>query len=109
MKGKKQHLTWGELLRESEGEVSRGHSSEEGGQRRWSEGPKDQGAKLEERLTQAPNRFPGVPGRKVLPPLRKKRGEGERNGEQADAEAVEPLRAEVGGSQGECRETLDRK
>jgi hypothetical protein len=31
MKGKKQHLAWGELLRESEAEVSRSHSSEEGG------------------------------------------------------------------------------
>ena len=31
VKGKNQRLTWGELLRESEGEVSRSHSSEEGG------------------------------------------------------------------------------
>ena len=50
-----------------------------------------------------PNRFPGVPGREVLP------RPGERNGEQAEAEAVEPWRAKAGGSPGACRETLDRK
>ena len=31
VKGKKQHLAWGDLLRENGGEVSRGRSSEEGG------------------------------------------------------------------------------
>ena len=36
-------LTWGDLLRESGGEVSRGRSSEEAGQCPWSEGLKKQG------------------------------------------------------------------
>lgn len=36
------HLTRGGLLRESAGEVSRGHSSAEGRESGWSEGPKNQ-------------------------------------------------------------------
>ena len=43
-RGKNQHLTWGELRSESSGEVSRGHSSEEGpvmGLEQRAEGPRN--------------------------------------------------------------------
>ncbi len=59
-------------------------------------------AELEENLAQRERGFPGVPGGKVLPRKR------ERNGEQAEAEAVEPRRADAGGNQSASRETPDR-
>ena len=67
---------------------------------RRAEGPR---SKARGATDTASKRFPGVPGRTVLPLL------GERNGEQAEAEAVEPWRAEAGGSQGVCRVYPDRK
>ncbi len=66
------------------------------------EGRKDQGAKLEERLSQSRQR-PAVPGRKALTRW------GDETGEQAKAETVEPWRAAAGGREAERGETLDRK
>src|SRR6266704_3570125 len=45
------HLTWGDLSHESGREVSRGRSSEEAGQCRWSEGPKKCSRKARRRRT----------------------------------------------------------
>jgi hypothetical protein len=62
-RGKILHLTWGELLGEGPGAVSRGRSSEESCESGWSEGPKDYGAKLEEylqRRTESDSRAWGV-------------------------------------------------
>ena len=53
-RGKIQHLTWGDLQRESAGEVSRGRSSDEGRESGWSEGPKNQGTELEKELESEP-------------------------------------------------------
>jgi hypothetical protein len=44
------HLTRGALPPEREGEVSRGRSSEEGGESRWSKGPKNQRNRRANRL-----------------------------------------------------------
>lgn len=44
------HLTRGDLPPEREGEVSRGRSSEEGGESRWSKGPKNQRNRRTNRL-----------------------------------------------------------
>ena len=49
-RGQTRRLTWGDLRRESAGEVSSGRSSEEARQCGWSEGPKDEGTELEEEL-----------------------------------------------------------
>ncbi len=66
------------------------------------EGRKDQGATLEERLSQSRQR-PAVPGRKALTRW------GDETGEQAKAEAVELRRAAAGGREAERGETPDRK
>ena len=61
-RGQIQHLTRGDLLGESRGEVSRGRSSEEVRQCGWSEGPKNQGTELGKRLRNRA-RNPIFPGR----------------------------------------------